>query len=47
MKMNQITENKMQKIDANSAEAQSADVKAANIKQLIVVLRKTIAHFRL
>lgn len=34
MKMNPMIENKMQKIDANSVEAQSADLQAANIEQL-------------
>lgn len=44
MKMNQMTENKMQKIDANGMEAQSADLKAANIEQLKALFPELITE---
>lgn len=42
--MNQMTENKMQKIDATSAEAQSADLMAANIERLRALFPELITE---
>ena len=42
--MNPMTQNKMQKIDATSAEAQSADLMAANIEQLKALFPELITE---
>ena len=43
----QNMENIAQQVERNHGQTMQTSEAAANIKQLIVVLRKTIAHFRL